>query len=633
MGWFSKLFGSIANTADAGFGPDFASRANAIDKRVNRIRSMDADALRSLCVEETEIWTALLCYSELVTKHTETFDNETLVRVWNELAQLDPPAFDTERCRFDPEVYFAVREYLEGHALYQAASNIDHLQLHDYLLCAGDEDYFLHIEPFLTLGGDRQRLKGLLFSRLEHAPEDEYSIVPADELWRLMEEQDDQPAISRDILQYVRVVGDREEYLAKGLLGKLSDHRRASCTASWFRQEAAPQLWSALIHQSAAVDDYDSVVSTSVNYMDRVLMDVSAAPQALQAGVDFGNLTRYESEVGVMTMRGVMPDPIMASDRKWYENLKPSQEMGTGDEHSVFVAGKTLIEYLSKDWEECRYGLVFPIVPTDPYFAILLKCLGRENPQVRLNAIRVLIELAMAGLFAPTDPGTTNRYDLFDNATAERVEGPLANLATNGQTEIRRAALYAARLFPSPKLANAVAASLSWTDIIGSAFAVETAARWIVAGRAEFHNADVLEALVDALANWEAGPHALDALLAMGWEPHNDRERIRHAGARRSRQDLEADRALTDAVLLHDLHDRTYAPVQSAVWLFVGLGDPNIIPQLVSALRASGTKVMAEAFLNCGNQDLYDAASDWASRRGYEIESSSGAHPIGWGAL
>ncbi|MBT8444808.1 MAG: hypothetical protein KJO13_08670, partial [Gammaproteobacteria bacterium] len=172
-----------------------------------------------------------------------------------------------------------------------------------------------------------------------------------------------------------------------------------------------------------------------------------------------------------------------------------------------------------------------------------------------------------------------------------------------------------------------------WSDSFGNAIASQTVAEWIAAGRTYFHTAETLGRLPGALASWEGGPYAATALDSLSWHPDNDQERIRYAGARRSREKLEADRSVTDAVLMHDVHSKSYAPVENAVWLFIGLGDPEIIPQLIETLDDYGSKIMAEAYLNCGNSELYKAASKWSKRNGYTIHTGHGAHPVGWGAL
>jgi hypothetical protein len=74
-------------------------------------------------------------------------------------------------------------------------------------------------------------------------------------------------------------------------------------------------------------------------------------------------------------------------------------------------------------------------------------------------------------------------------------------------------------------------------------------------------------------------------------------------------------------------------PVENALYAFIGLGEADIIPTLIELLNASDDKATAEAYLNCGHKDLCAAATAWAERKGYTIESGRGAHPVDCGAL
>lgn len=633
MGIFARLFGAVKNNiSGSAFGSDNKLRAAANQKRVAQVLAMaDAGELKSFCAAETEICTALLGLSRLLQEESSG-DSATLASFWKELVAMDAPVFAKQgTVRFDPEMFLVVREQLSDDLLVGAISRLGNRHLADYAVSTGDYDDTI-AEWFYEISGDRAVLKEKLFSRMENEDSGSRSphIVPF--LWFLIEQADDQRALSVDLVRYARVVGDRDRWDAESVVGKLVEPARARCTGSWFQQETAPELWGAMIRQSASVDTAESIISSSAPYIERILMDLKFQPGPWQTEADFGDLTNRKPDPAMSALIG-RPDPVLPSDRSWYEALQPLPEMNTSDKHFVLVAAKGLIYYLSRNWEECRDGLTWANLPTDLEFTILLLCLERENPQVRLNAVLVLIELARVGLFDPADPGSLNRDDRYETATPDRAADALAKLARGGNEHVRRAALYAARYFRQPVLAEPVSAALSWPDSFGSASASRIVAEWIAAGRIEFHDEGTLQRLPGALANWQGGPHAADALDALGWQPANDLERIRYAGARRSREALETDRAMTDAVLMHDVQRKTYAPVENAVWLFIGLGDPEIIPQLIATLNDSGTKVMAEAYLNCGHADLHAAASDWARRHGYSIESGFGANPVGWGGL
>ena len=61
-------------------------------------------------------------------------------------------------------------------------------------------------------------------------------------------------------------------------------------------------------------------------------------------------------------------------------------------------------------------------------------------------------------------------------------------------------------------------------------------------------------------------------------------------------------------------------------------GDNNRIPELREHLANHGTQSEAKLFLNCGNQELEEAAELWAKRHGFEVvRSSSGEYHVNWG--
>lgn len=85
---------------------------------------------------------------------------------------------------------------------------------------------------------------------------------------------------------------------------------------------------------------------------------------------------------------------------------------------------------------------------------------------------------------------------------------------------------------------------------------------------------------------------------------------------------------------LKKMSDDAYEPLLEALkkesGAFYGLirmGRPGTEPVLIKALNAYGDKEMAEYYLNCGNDLLEKAASDWAHRNGYIITT----RPVGGG--
>ena len=65
--------------------------------------------------------------------------------------------------------------------------------------------------------------------------------------------------------------------------------------------------------------------------------------------------------------------------------------------------------------------------------------------------------------------------------------------------------------------------------------------------------------------------------------------------------------------------------------LAIQLGEPGLIVAMTRALDYCGTKEMAGAYLNCGNDELEAAAQSWAKARNYRIVRRSGGSSVRWG--
>lgn len=145
-------------------------------------------------------------------------------------------------------------------------------------------------------------------------------------------------------------------------------------------------------------------------------------------------------------------------------------------------------------------------------------------------------------------------------------------------------------------------------------------------------NKRAIPPLVDHLPDWHLGPSCQASLSLLGWDPLTARDSIHSLIAQRAGESLRKHE-LTDQVLLSDIESSRYEVVQNAIYAFIGIGRSDIIPALVQKLEQDGSKVMAEAYLNSGHQDLEKAALEWASVHGYEVKEGSGATPVEWGEL
>lgn len=85
---------------------------------------------------------------------------------------------------------------------------------------------------------------------------------------------------------------------------------------------------------------------------------------------------------------------------------------------------------------------------------------------------------------------------------------------------------------------------------------------------------------------------------------------------------------------LHEAMAKQNLPVIAYIYdYYIQEGIVGSEPAMIEALNSFGYSVMAEAFLNCGNSTLEEAATDWADRYGFEIvQSSWGGDFSKWGS-
>lgn len=65
--------------------------------------------------------------------------------------------------------------------------------------------------------------------------------------------------------------------------------------------------------------------------------------------------------------------------------------------------------------------------------------------------------------------------------------------------------------------------------------------------------------------------------------------------------------------------------------LAVKLGIPGSEEHLNELLQVYGDEHMAEDYLNCGSELLYEGGRRWAHERGYSINDGAGSHRAAWG--
>ncbi|MBN1506007.1 MAG: HEAT repeat domain-containing protein [Sedimentisphaerales bacterium] len=138
-------------------------------------------------------------------------------------------------------------------------------------------------------------------------------------------------------------------------------------------------------------------------------------------------------------------------------------------------------------------------------------------------------------------------------------------------------------------------------------------------------------ALRYALPDRELNPPLVSALSKLGWEPQSAEEEVYFWIARKDKRRIEQFWSQTTKVLLENVRSGIGRKVENGVYTFIALGRPEIIPELVSVLDSSESKETAEVYLNCGQEDLAQAAEDWAKRHGYTITRRAGRPQAQWG--
>lgn len=142
----------------------------------------------------------------------------------------------------------------------------------------------------------------------------------------------------------------------------------------------------------------------------------------------------------------------------------------------------------------------------------------------------------------------------------------------------------------------------------------------------------VIPSLEKSLMDWYSGGEAAIALTKLNWKPYSIDSRIHFFVAKKYREQLEQNWTDTKRVLLEDIRSNNSIIIRNALYTFIGIGNSEIIPELIESLNEHGTKVTAEAYLNSGHKELSDAAELWAYRNGYEIVKNSYANsPVNWG--
>lgn len=85
------------------------------------------------------------------------------------------------------------------------------------------------------------------------------------------------------------------------------------------------------------------------------------------------------------------------------------------------------------------------------------------------------------------------------------------------------------------------------------------------------------------------------------------------------------------AAALVDSPQPTSEDVVEACHNFIRRGDASRIPELINLLNRFGDVTLAEDYINCGHEKLYDAGAEWGNAHGYYISTGYGSNRVRWG--
>lgn len=147
---------------------------------------------------------------------------------------------------------------------------------------------------------------------------------------------------------------------------------------------------------------------------------------------------------------------------------------------------------------------------------------------------------------------------------------------------------------------------------------------------------DINNILISSLCDWYISKEVVEILKERGCLPNSNEEKIYFWISQKDFKRLNENWELTKEILLKDINSDNYLAWENAVLTFISLGNQEVIPDLIETLNRLDkplTPMIPEAYLNCGNELLAEAAKKWAKRNGYTIKDIGGSKIVGWGSF
>ena len=120
-------------------------------------------------------------------------------------------------------------------------------------------------------------------------------------------------------------------------------------------------------------------------------------------------------------------------------------------------------------------------------------------------------------------------------------------------------------------------------------------------------------------------------LSKLQWQPQTEREQVYFWISIGQENELIRNVEKTRRILEEDTQSGGKKWMYGVVLKFIGMGREELIGVLKMILDNAGSKEMAEAYINCGNEQLRMSAESWASVHGYTIMQGSASSTAVWG--
>ena len=142
---------------------------------------------------------------------------------------------------------------------------------------------------------------------------------------------------------------------------------------------------------------------------------------------------------------------------------------------------------------------------------------------------------------------------------------------------------------------------------------------------------DAIPVLVTGLSDWHVSNAVINALKKLDWQPQSTRHRVHMMVAKRDRKGLQKNWERSQQVLMNDLKSDNITTIETALYAYIGMGDNEALRDLLNVMYQSGTKNLAQAYINCGIDEISVLAKDWAHNQGYTLWASGKEPPVKWG--